>query len=107
LKQSCAKWNDKLNDIIKFRYKGLISEPCLYVKFNKGKFLSMLTIYVDDILISKSKKIIKRVKLLIKKKFIIKDRGNINYIIRIKFLKHKNCYFSYKYKYIDILLSLI
>jgi len=35
LKQSGAKWNDKLNDyLIKIEYKRIISEPCLYVNFN-------------------------------------------------------------------------
>jgi len=90
LKQSNSKWNDKLNGyLIKIGYNRLISESFLYVKFNKGKFLSMLTIYVDDILISWSKKTIKSIKLLIKKQFKIVDIDNVDYIIGIKFIKHK------------------
>jgi len=97
LKQSGAKWNDILNSyLIKIWYKGLISEPCLYVKFNKGKLLSILAIYVDDILILESKKTIESVKLLIKKNF-----KNTDYIIGIKFIKHKNVYFLHQYRYID------
>jgi len=65
----------------------------------------MLVIYVDDILISGSKKTIESVKLLIEKKFKMKDIGNVDYFIRIKFIKHKNGYFLHQHRYIDELLS--
>ena len=107
LKQSGAKWNEKLNNyLISIGYKRLVSEPCLYVKHNKeGKIISLLAIYVDDILISGTKKIIEKVKLLIKKEFKIKDIGNVDYIIGIKFIKHKNGYFLHQHRYINELLN--
>eukprot|EP00833_Pecoramyces_ruminatium_P012507 jgi/Orpsp1_1/1186539/evm.model.d7180000051327.1 len=107
LKQSGAKWNDELNNyLIKIGYERLISEPCLYVKRNKkGQLLSLLAVYVDDILIAGTTKIISNTKQLIKNKFKFKEIGNVDYIIGIKFTKCKNGYFLDQHRYIKELLT--
>jgi len=55
----------------------------------KKKLSCILAVYVDDILISGNSIIIENTKKLIKNKFKIKDIGPVNFIIGIKFTKHK------------------
>jgi hypothetical protein len=107
LKQSGAQWNDELNRyLIKIGYKRLFSEPCLYIKCNRnGKLLSILAVYVDDILIAGTNNIIEKTKYLIRKRFKIKEIGNVDYIIGIKFVKHKNGYLLNQSRYIYDLLA--
>jgi len=109
LKQSGAKWNDELNNyLIKIEYKRLISEFCLYIKCNNyDKLQSILAVYVDDVLIAGTKIVIEKTKYLIRKRFKIKEIGNVDYIIGIKFIKHKNDYFLNQSKYIiDLLVNI-
>jgi len=107
LKQSGAKWNKELNRyLLRIGYIRLISEPCLYFKENaNGKLLNLLAIYVDDILIAGSKQSIEETKKLIKHRFKIKETGNVDYIIGIKFVKNKNGYFLNQHRYINELLN--
>jgi len=53
----------------------------------KKKLLYILAIYVDDILLAGNRIIVERTKELIKNRFKIKDIGNVNFIIGIKFKK--------------------
>jgi len=62
----------------------------------KKKLLYILAIYVDDILLAGNRVIVERTKELIKNRFKIKDIGNVNFIIGIKFIKHKAGYLPNK-----------
>jgi len=106
LKQAGKAWNDKINEVlINFGFKRVNSEPCIYVKFsNAGELICILALYVDDILISGNKNEIKITKELIKSKFNIKELGEVNFIIGIKFEKCNDGYFIHQKRYIcDIL----
>jgi len=89
LKQSGLEWNNELNNyLIKIGFRRVFSEPCLYVKENKRKsIICILGVYVDDILIAGNKGEIILVKKQIKNKFKIKEIGNVDFIIGIKFIK--------------------
>ena len=107
LKQSGRQWNEELNKYLtKIGYKRTISEPCIYLKRNKLKKLtSILAVYVDDILLAGFNKDIETTKKLIKNKFKIKELGKVNYIIGIKFIKHKYGYFLNQSRYIEEILE--
>jgi len=107
LKQSGKQWNDELHKYLtKIHYKRIISEPCLYIKENKNnKIIGLLAVYVDDILLSGDETTINQTKTLIKNKFKIKDIGKVNYIIGIKFIKHKHGYFLNQTRYIEEILD--
>jgi len=107
LKQSGKQWNDELDKYIKkIGYKRIISEPCLYSKRNKhNKISSILVIYVDDILLAVERVEIENTKKLIKERFKIKDTGKVNFIIGIKFIKHKNGYFLNQSRYAEEILE--
>ena len=107
LKQSGKQWNDELDKYIKkIGYRRIISEPCLYLKENKyNNISSILAVYVDDILLAGKREEIKNTKNLIKEKFKIKDIGKVNFIIGIKFIKHKNGYFLNQFRYIEEILE--
>jgi len=90
LKQSAKKWNDELNSQLKnIGFKRISSEPYFYVKLSKNKKIKCLIgVYVDDILITGTNFEIKRTIHAIKNKFKIKEIGEVDFIIGIKFIKH-------------------
>jgi len=65
----------------------------IYIKVNKeNKILWILSIYIDDILIAGTDQDINKVKYSIKEKFNIKDIGDVEFVIGIKFTKTLNGY---------------
>lgn len=107
LKQYGKAWNNKLNDIItKINFKRLVSDPCVYKKEdNNGNIECILAVYVDDILITGTRKEINNTILLIKHYFHIKDIGEADFIIGIKFHRYQNGFFLHQKRYIyDLLL---
>ena len=102
LKQRGHSWNNELNKyLINIGFRRLISEPCLYMKTNdKGNISCLLGVYVDDNLISGTNYEIKNTKILIKNRFKIKEIGNVDFVIGIKFIKHDKGYFLNQKRYI-------
>jgi len=107
LKQAGKEWNDKLNiELIKIGFKRLKSEPCVYIKINKKKeIVCILSVYVDDILIAGTTEEINGVKESIKRKFNIKDIGNVEFVIGIKFNKIKDGYILHQGRYLNDILN--
>ena len=107
LKQSGRAWNNKLNDILtKINFRRIESEPCIYKKEDTNKeVVCMLAIYVDDILIAGTDYEIYKTKKLIKNYFQIKDIGNADFIIGIKFQKINDGYFLHQKRYILDLIN--
>ena len=91
LKQSGKQWNEELNKyLINIGFSRLLSEPCIYVKKNKSKkVIGVLGIYVDDILIADDNSKINKTQKSIQRKFKIKEIGDVDFVIGIKFIKHK------------------
>jgi len=88
-------------------FRRLNSEPCIYVKHNdKMEIVCILAVYVDDILISGKENEILSVKEQIKMIFNIKDMGEIDFVIGIKFEKYDSGYVMHQKQYIkDLLLN--
>ena len=77
-----------------------------YFKVDKKKnLLSILVIYVDNILLAGNRIIVERTKELIKNIFKIKNICNVNFIIGIKFIKHKAGYFINQTRYIKEIIE--
>ena len=107
LKQAGKQWNNKLNEeLLKMNFRRIKSEPCLYVKFDNDKnIICILSVYVDDILIAGKENEINNVKKSIKEKFNIKDIGDVEFVIGIKFEKVKNGYILHQSRYVKDILN--
>ena len=84
LKQASRSWNHHFDEAI-YSY-GFIKnedEPCVYKKVS-GKQLTFLVLYVDDILlIGNDVGMLTSVKVWLSKTFLMKDLGELTYILRI------------------------
>jgi len=107
LKQSGKAWNNKLNNILlKLKFKRLHCDPCVYKKEDKkGDLICILAVYVDDILITGIDEEIQNTKQSIENFFNIKDIGDADFIIGIKFQKYSNGFFLHQKRYIQDLLN--
>jgi len=107
LKQAGKQWNDKLNEeLLGMNFRRIKSEPCLYVKFDNNKnIICILSVYVDDILIAGKENEINNVKESIKERFNIKDIGNVEFVIGIKFEKVQNGYVLHQSRYVKDILN--
>jgi len=87
-------------------FRRLNSEPCIYIKENnKLEIVCILAVYVDDILLSGKENEIIFVKEQIKTIFNIKEIGDIDFVIGIKFEKYINGYIMHQKQYIKDLLN--
>jgi len=107
LKQSGREWNKELNNfLMNLGFKQLVSELCLYVKRSNSNIINcILGVYVDDILIAGKSKEINITKKKIKNRFKIKEIGNVDFVIGIKFIKYKNGYILNQNRYLVDLLE--
>jgi len=106
LKQSGKEWNEKLNNVLtKIGFNRLTSDPCVYKKINNENHITcILAVYVDDILLTGVNNEINKTKSQIKKYFQIKDIGEADFIIGIKYQKYNGGYFLHQKRYINDLL---
>jgi len=107
LKQAGRQWNDELNNsLLDMNFRRLVSEPCIYIKENEAKeIICIITVYVDDILIIGKDKDVLFVKDQIKEKYKIKDIGEVDFVIGIKFEKVSNGYILHQRGYLNELLK--
>jgi len=73
-------------------------------QIGNNKTIYILSVYVDDILIAGTDHEIKIVKDSIKRKFNIKDIGNVEFVVGIKFNKIRNGYILHQIRYINDIL---
>jgi len=101
LKQVGHEWKETLNNIlIKTNFRVLTSESCIYIKENNSKEVQcIIAMYVDDIILSGKEREIKYVKEQIKIYYNIKDIGDVNFIIGIKFEKRSDEYIIHQKQY--------
>jgi len=106
LKQSGRLWNETLNEkLINIGFNRLRSEPCIYVKMNdRNKIICLLTVYVDDILLTGNEHEVYKTKHLLKNYFNITDIGPVDTIIGVKFIKEKDGYLLQQHKYLENIL---
>lgn len=85
LKQASRRWNIRFDETIKgFDFIKNIDEPCVYKKVS-GSVLTLLVLYVDDILlIGNDIPMLQSVKVWLSKNFTMKDLGEASYILGMK-----------------------
>src|SRR4051812_43523982 len=91
LKQASRRWNIRFDEVVKeFGFIKNEHEPCVYKK-ERGGTLVVLILYVDDILlIGNDIHILESVKTSLKNSFLIKDLGEVEYILGIKVYRDRS-----------------
>ena len=92
LKQASKSWNIKFDQAIKsFGFEQNLVEPYVY-KRHQDKVVMFLVLYVDNILlIGNDVRVMSSVKVWLSSQFDMKDLGEANFILGIKFWQnHKN-----------------
>ena len=107
LKQAGRAWNEKLNNVLLgINFNRLTTEPWIYIRKNSyNEITCIIAIYVDDILLIGKENEVLQVKEQIKTNFCIKDIGELDFIIGIKFEKCNNDYVMHQLGYINELLK--
>ena len=84
LSQSPALWNDTLNESLTvFGWKRTQSDPCVYV-YTSGNIIVILTVYVDDILITGGdQQLVDQKKKELTDRFEMTDMGEVKRILGI------------------------
>ena len=83
-----------------------MNEPTLYVKIFEKSNVIILSLYVDDSLVTKSNsKLINAFKNQIKNMFEMTDLGMINYFLGIEVHQSKNEIFISQKKYVEKILK--
>ena len=85
LKQSSRCWSQALDAQLKLvGFKQSTSDPCIYTSRTESDGLFILAMYVDDILLAgKSQQKIAQVKPDLRKRFWLKDMGELHHFIGI------------------------
>lgn len=80
LKQAAKCWYDKINEVLvrKMHFQKSSVEPCVYFRYER-KQLTIIALYVDDILLfSPSNQIKKEIKERLMREFEMKDLGKVH-----------------------------
>ncbi|RVW58138.1 Retrovirus-related Pol polyprotein from transposon TNT 1-94 [Vitis vinifera] len=85
LKQTSRQWYQKFDQVItSFGFKENTVDQCIYLKFNRSKFI-ILVLYVDDILLASSDiELLHETKRFLSNKFDMKDLGNASFVLGIQ-----------------------
>jgi hypothetical protein len=91
LKQASRNWNMHFDEVVKeFGFIKNVEEPCVY-KNVSGSTVVFLVLYVDDILLIRNDiPMMEAVKSSLRKSFLMKDLGEMTYILDIKFYRDRS-----------------
>ena len=91
LKQSSRCWYNTIDQFLKNScYVQSNSDPCLYIK-RQGEDIMLIALYVDDLIpASNSMQMLQREKEALKKRFEMKDLGEVHYCLGIQVERDKN-----------------
>lgn len=107
LKQSPRCWSKPFTEFMKdIGFKQSTSDPCVFVRSRQE--LEILAVYVDDlILITESTESMDELKQALKKRYKMKDMGELSYILGISVVQDraKNCIFLHQKHYIETILQ--
>jgi len=107
LKQAGRMWNEEITNYLKsIGFKQYKSDKCLFGKYNKGnKLIGLLTLYVDDILITGEDYEIKNIIKKLKNKYTISKESDARKIIGINIYKTKDGYKINQEDYINKIIN--
>ena len=108
LKQAGRMWNEEITNYLKsIGFKQYKSDKCLFGKYNKGnKLIGLLTLYVDDILITGEDYEIKNIIKKLKNKYTISKESDARKIIGINIYKTKDGYKINQEDYINKIINI-
>ena len=91
LRQASRQWNILFDDAItSYGFSMMEGDHFIYFKIVGGNF-TLLSLYVDDILIaSSSKEMLVEVKTWLSSTFEMKDMGNASYVLGVEILRDRN-----------------
>lgn len=81
LKQATHAWFDRLRaPLLSFRFFSLKSDNSLFIQ-RASRHTVYAFLYVDDIIITSSSKVIDQLVVKLNEEFSLKDMGNLNFIL--------------------------
>ena len=105
MKQAGREWNKEISKfLISIGLKQNNTDKCIFTKYKNNKLLLILSLYVDDILLTGTDEEIKYVSNKLHNKYQISKYTNANKIIGINILKTDQ---GYKINQIDYIEKLI
>jgi hypothetical protein len=107
LKQAPRAWNKRIDDFLKqLGYAKCTVEHGVYVKGQNQNALSIVCLYVDDLLITGSNKTeIERIKSQMNEEFDMTDLGKLNYFLGLEFTETSKGLVIHQKKYITDILK--
>ncbi|KAK2426061.1 putative mitochondrial protein [Trifolium repens] len=107
LKQAPRAWNKRIDEFLKQAgYTKCTVEHGIYVKGQNQSDLSIVCLYVDDLLITGSnRREIERLKFQMNKEFDMTDLGNLNYFLGLEFTETSKGLVIHQRKYITDILK--
>eukprot|EP00253_Pinus_taeda_P012381 PITA_12381 len=107
LKQAPRTWYEKIDSF--FIQHGLhrsLNDPNMYTKFNKQRQIILISLYVDDMIITgNANNLIKEIKQQMSQVFEMKDLGNLHYCLGLEVWKDSGQTFLTQGKYARSLLE--
>ena len=105
LKQSPRCWSEKLKAILaRIGFQPTFTDRCIFIRIESSGAVSLLLVYVDDILLATSNlSIMKKIKEQLAKEIEIKDMGSIGTFLGVDFSDDVNqkCITASQSRYID------
>jgi hypothetical protein len=107
LKQAPRSWYEKIDSF--FLQQGFMrrkSDPNLYTKFDEQGYIVLISLYVDDLIITgNAEKLIDEIKEKLSKVFEMKDLGELHYFLGLEVWRNAGQTFVCQSKYIREILK--
>ena len=106
MKQSGRNWNCVLSDFLyEIGFKKSKVDPCLFIYSKESDKTIFVIVWVDDIIVSgSSMKAVESIKDALKKRFKMKDLGNLSWFLGIEFQVKDSGIFMSQSRYIKSIL---
>eukprot|EP00253_Pinus_taeda_P029810 PITA_29810 len=107
LKQAPRSWYDKIDSFfVQHSFHKSLNDPNLYTKINKQRQIILISLYVDDMIITgNAYSLIKEIKQQMSQEFEMKDLGDLHYCLGLEVWKDSGQTFLTQGKYARNLLE--
>lgn len=107
LHQSGREWNKTIATYIKeIDFTQSIADPCVFYKTVDGQLISVILLYVDDMIImAPQKQLIQTIKNQLQKQFTIKDIGEVKHVVGLQLERFDNEIYLGQPKYAQKILQ--
>lgn len=86
LKQTPRSWYEEIDSFfVQHGFRRSLNDPNMYTKFNKQRQIILISLYVDDMIITgNANNLIKEIKPQMSQVFEMKDLGNLHYCLGLE-----------------------